>query len=468
MVTTTTLIDRRALTTLRGAFRGALLLPGEEGFDETRRIRNGAIDRHPALIARCAGTDDVQTAVRFARERDLPLSVRGGGHGVAGHAVADDGVMIDLSLMKSIQVDPAAQTVRVAGGVLWGEMDQATQRFGLATTGGTISHTGVGGVTLGSGLGHLMRKHGLAVDNLRAVDLVTADGERRHVDADSEPDLFWGLRGGGGNFGIGTALEFDLHPVGPLVLGGPIFWPLDQAPEVLRLIRDFAPEAPDELGMSMAASLAPPLPILPAAWYGRPVLGLILVWAGDPVAGERVIAPLRAIGTPVAELVRPTPYVALQSMLDGGAPAGRHYYWQSHRVPHLADAAIETIIDRVETITSPFSQIVILTTGGAVSRVDPATTALGERPPGFNVTTIAAWAPPGLDGLRHRTWVREGWERLRPYSAGVYPNFLSDEGDAGIVAAYGDRLPRLTMLKNRYDPDNIFRLNANIPPAKRP
>ncbi|MDQ3695089.1 MAG: FAD-binding protein, partial [Chloroflexota bacterium] len=374
---------------------------------------------------------------------------------------------IDLSLMKVIQVDPAARTVRAAGGVLWGELDRATQQVGLATTGGTISQTGIAGVTLGSGLGHLMRKFGLAVDNLRAVDLVTADGERRRGDAVSEPELYWGLRGGGGNFGIATTLEYDLHPVGPLVLGGPIFWPLAQAPEVLRFIRDFAPTAPDELGLSMSALLAPPLPILPTEQYGQPVLAIIPVWAGDPATGERAIAPLRKIGTPIAELVRLTPYVALQSMLDGGAPHGRHYYWKSHRVAELADEVIATIVDRVETLTSPFSQVAILTVGGAVSRIDPGATALGKREIGFNINMIAAWPPPGLDSERHLAWVREGWERVRRFSAGAYPNFLSDEGDAGIEAAYGERRQRLTALKDRFDPENVFRLNANIRPSQR-
>src|SRR5918993_5547330 len=255
-------IERNALEELRGQFRGALLQPDEEGYDEARRVWNGAIDRYPALIARCAGADDVATAVRFARERDLLISVRGGGHAVAGHAVCDGGLMIDLSLMKAVRVDPAARTARAAGGLLWSEFDRATQQYALATTGGIISHTGIAGLTLGGGLGHLMRKHGLTVDNLLSVDLVTADAERIQVDAETTPDLFWGLRGGGGNFGIATSLEYRLHPVGPLVLGGPIFWRLDEGTKVLRFLRDFAPQAPDELGIAFAASLAPPSPIL--------------------------------------------------------------------------------------------------------------------------------------------------------------------------------------------------------------
>jgi hypothetical protein len=459
-------IERSALEELRGQFRGALLQPDEEGYDEARRVWNGAIDRYPALIARCAGADDVVTAVRFARELDLLISVRGGGHAVAGHAVCDGGLMIDLSLLKAIRVDPVAGTVRASGGVLWSELDRATQQFGLATTGGIISHTGIGGLTLGGGLGHLMRKHGLTVDNLLSVDLVTADGERMHVDAASEPDLFWGLRGGGGNFGIATSFEYRLHPVGPLVLGGPIFWRLDEGKAVFQFLRDFASEAPDELGITFAASLAPPSPILPREQYGKPVLGLVLVWSGDPAEGEQIIAPLRAIGTPIGELVRPVPYVALQGMLDGGAPHGRHYYWKAHRVPRLSDQVIDTLLARVAGITSPFSQIGGWAVGGAVSRIDPTATAVAERDFGFDVNIAAGWPPSDLNSERHVAWVREGWDALRPFAAGVYANFLSDEGHEGVATAYGDRLQRLTALKDRYDPENVFRLNANIPPSQ--
>jgi FAD/FMN-containing dehydrogenase len=461
-------IEPKAVEKLRVRFRGALLRPGEEGYDEARRIWNGAIDRRPALIARCAGTDDVLEAVRFARERDLLVSVRGGGHAVAGHAVCDGGLMIDLSLMKSIRVDPDARTARAAGGVLWAELDRATQRFGLATTGGIISHTGIAGLTLGGGLGHLMRKHGLTVDNLCAVDLVTAKGEQLHVNAETEPELFWGLRGGGGNFGIVTSFEYQLHPVGPMVLGGPIVWPLADAPEVLRFLRDFAPEAPDELGITIGARLAPPMPFLPAEQYGKPVVILLLVWAGDIAAGQRAIEPLRSLGTPLAEVVRPVPYLAIQSMLDGGAPHGMHYYWKSHRLPELSDEVIDVLVARVESITSPFSQISGWAVGGAVSRADPGATAVGEREVGFEVNIVAAWPPPDPDGTRHTSWVREGSEALRPHSVGVYANFLSDEGAAGVEAAYGERLKRLVALKDQYDPTNFFRLNANVTPSQRP
>ena len=365
-------VDAESVGELRARFRGALLRPGEEGYEEARRTGNGAIDRRPALIARCAGADDVELALRFARDRELMLSVRGGGHSVVGHAVRDDGVMIDLSLMKAVSVDPAARVARAAGGLLTSELDLATQRHGLATTGATVGHVGIGGLTLGGGFGYLMRRHGLTVDNLRAVDLVTAEGERMRVDAESEPELFWGLRGGGGNFGIATAFEYDLHPVGPIVLGGPIYWPLDQAPEVLRFLREFAPDAPDELGVMIVAHRAPPLPFLEPDRYGTPVFGLLLVWSGALGEGTRAIAPLMAIGTPLGDLVRPVPYRAVQSLLDGSAAPGNHSYWRSHRLPELSDAVIERMVSLVESLTSPLSLLSGWAIGGAVE----------SRPPG--------------------------------------------------------------------------------------
>jgi hypothetical protein len=431
---------------LRDSFRGALLRPAEEGYDEARRVWNGAIDRRPAVIARCAGADDVVRAVRFAREREMIASVRGGGHAVAGHAVCDDGLMIDLSLMKRVQVDARARTARAAGGLLWSELDRATQPFGLATTGGIISHTGIGGLTLGGGLGHLMRKHGLTVDNLISATLVTADGETLHVDEDSDPELFWGLRGGGGNFGIATTLEYRLHPVGPLVLGGPLFWSLEDARPVLAFLRDYVPEAPDELGVTVALRKAPPMPFLPRERYGTPVLGLVLCWAGDIAAGERAIEPLRRIRPPLADVVRPVPYVALQSMLDGGAPHGMHYYWKSHRLDGLQADVVDAILSAVEGITSPFSQIGLWAVGGAASRADASATAVGRREVGFEVNIVGAWAPPEAPGERHVRWVRDAWTALQPHSLGVYANFLSDEGEAGLEAAYGQRLDRLRRL----------------------
>jgi FAD/FMN-containing dehydrogenase len=450
---------------LRGRFRGALLRPGEEGYEEARRVWNGAVDRRPALIARCAGADDVALAVRFARERDLPASVRGGGHAVAGHAVVDGGVMIDLSLMKAVRVDPGGRTARAGGGVLLGELDRATQQFGLATPSGIVSHTGIGGLTLGGGLGHTMRRFGLTVDNLLGVDLVTADGDAMRVDARTEPELFWGLRGGGGNFGVATAFTYRLHQLGPMVLGGPVFWPLEDAAEVLGAVRELAPSAPDELGIVLFLRLAPPNPTLPPELPGTPVLGLNLVWAGDPAAGRTALAPWRRIGRPLADLVRPAPYLFFQSSQDAGNPRGLHYYWRSQRVSDLTEAVVDQLAGLAASSTSPRSYVAGFAMGGAVTRVDPDATAVGEREVGYELSIVAAWPPADPDPERHVAWVRGGSEVLRPYRTGVFSHFLSDEGPAGVEDAYGDRLKRLTALKDRWDPANFFRQNANIPPT---
>jgi FAD/FMN-containing dehydrogenase len=461
----TNTLHRSCAGLLRDRFRGALLRPGEEGYDEARRVWNGAFDHRPALIARCAGADDVQTAVRYAREHDRPLSVRGGGHSVLGHGACDDGVMIDLSGLTAVTVDPAARTARAGGGLTWAQFDLATQRYGLATTGGSVSSTGIGGVTLGGGFGHLMRRYGLTADNLRGAELVTAGGDRVHVDAGTDPELLWGLRGGGGNFGVVTAFEYDLHPVGPLVLGGPLFWPLDQAPAVLRFLREFAPDAPDPLTTGIVAMLAPPMPFLPPDRYGTPVLGLLPVWCGDLAEGERVLAPLRAVGAPIADAVRPVPYRAIQTLLDTSAAPGNRSYWRSRRLPDLTDDVIGVIVERVAAITSPFSLLNGWVIGGAASRVAPDATAVGPRDTGFELRLIANWRPGDPDGDRHTGWVRDGWDRLGPYAAGQFATFLSDEPD-GVRTAYGDRLARLTALKNRHDPRNVFRRNANIAPTE--
>jgi FAD/FMN-containing dehydrogenase len=449
---------------LRAAFRGALLRPGEEGYDDTRAVWNGAIDRRPALIARCVGADDVQAALRFARQHDLLVSVRCGGHSVAGHGVCDDGLMIDLSLMRGVTVDPRRRIARVSGGALLGDLDRATQRHGLATTTGLVSHTGIGGLTLGGGLGHLMRAHGLTVDNLVSADVVTATGERLTVDAAHEPELFWGLRGGGGNFAVVTAFTFTLHPVGPIVLGGPVFWPIADAPEVLAALDHAARHAPEGLGLTVTLRLAPPLPVLPPDRVGTPVIGVVLVWTGDPAEGDAAIAPLRRIGRPIVDAVRPMPYVAVQSMLDAGNPHGLHYYWRSRRLDTLGGEVGTALADAVDTITSPTSYLAGLAIGGAAARVGPEATAVGPRGIGFELNAVAAWPGHDRDPARHRQWVRGLSDRLAPHARGVFSHFLSDEGTAGVAAAYGDRLARLRALKDRYDPDNVFRLNPNITP----
>ena len=460
-------IGMARLGDLRSRFRGALIRPSDGAYAETRRVWNGAIDRRPALIARCADADDVVTALRFAREREFPISVRGSGHGVAGQAVCDGGLMIDLSLIKGVSVDPRGRRARAAAGATWGEFDLATQRYGLATTGGTVSQVGVGGLTLLGGFGHLMRRHGLAIDNLVAVELITADGDKLHVDTDSEPELLWGLRGAGGNFGIATGLTFDVHPVGPLVLGGPVYWPLDQAPLVLRFLRDWAPVAPDDLGIMIVAHQAPPLPFLPPEAYGTPAFGLLVTWAGDIAEGMRMLAPLLQVGTTLGELVRPVPYRAIQTLLDGSAAPGNGTLWRSVRLSQLSDAAIEDLVSLAGSLPNPLSFLMGSMIGGAASRVAPDATALGQREVGFEFRLIAMWPPDNSDAAQHVAWVNQGWERLRVHGNGrAYPTFLADAGLAGVRAAYQDGWSRLVGLKNRYDPTNVFRLNANIPPGE--
>jgi hypothetical protein len=367
--------------------------------------------------------------------------------------------------MRAVRIDPGERTARVAGGALLGDLDRAAQQFGLATTGGIVSHTGVGGLTLGGGLGHLMRRYGLTVDNLLSVDLVTADGERMHVDTQTEPELFWGLRGGGGNFGIATAFTFRMHSVGPLVLAGPIIWPLADAPEVLSTVREFARDAPDALGIAIGLRLAPPMPFLPPEHYGKPILMLLLVWSGNLAEGEAAVAPLRRIGRPLADVVRPVPYLAIQTIGDAANQHGMHYYWRSLRLPNLSSDVIDVLVAATESMTSTLSYFGCFAVGGAASRVAPEETAVGAREIGFELNTVAGWRPQDPDGERHTAWVRKTWDTLRPHSTGVFAHFLSDEGAAGIHAAYGERLERLTTLKARYDPTNFFRLNANIPPG---
>jgi FAD/FMN-containing dehydrogenase len=373
--------------------------------------------------------------------------------------------MIDLSLMKAVALDPSARTAQAAGGVLWGEFDKATQPYGLATTGGVISHTGLGGLTLGGGLGHLMRRYGLTIDNLLSVDLVTADGEHLHVDADSDPDLFWGLRGGGGNFGIATRFEYRLHPVGPMVLAGPVFWPLEQAHEVLAAVRTLTMDAPNELGIALAIAPAPPAPFIPPERIGKPHVVVMLVWSGDPAAGPAAMAAVRSVGIPVADAIALTPYVAVQSMQDAGAPPGRHYYWKAHRLPELSEPVVDIFVEAMTSATSPFAMINGWAVGGAVSRVDRDATAIADREPGFEMSVTVGWPPSDQDSAGHVAWARRTWDALRPFGAGVYANFISDEGSAGVAYAYGEHLTRLRELKAVHDPDNVFRLNNNIPPA---
>jgi FAD/FMN-containing dehydrogenase len=406
-------------------------------------------------------------AVRFARERELLVAVRSGGHGVGGQAVCDGGLVIDVSPMKGIRVNPRARTARAEAGVLWGELDRETQLHGLATVGGIVTHTGIAGLTLGGGIGWLTRKHGATVDNLVSADLVTADGELLTVSEDENPDLFWGVRGGGGNFGIVTSFEYRLHPVGPVVLAGPIFHPFDEAGDVLRFYRDFIAAAPDELTTIFDLSVAPEAPFLPEDVHGKPIVMIGACYAGAPEDGVEAVRPLKEFGTPIADLLEPKPYTALQSMFDPLVPHGWHRYWKSVELPPLTDAAIDTLVEHAAAVTSPKSYCIVFQLGGALARVGEEATAYCQRDATHNVNINAVWTPDDAEGERHMGWAREFFSAMRPHAGGgVYVNFLGDEGADRVRQAYGRRqYERLARLKQTYDPTNFFRMNQNISPA---
>jgi FAD/FMN-containing dehydrogenase len=450
-------------------FRGQLIGADQADYNIARAVWNGAIDRRPRLIARCGGITDVVGAVRFARDNDLEIAIRGGGHNVAGTAVCDDGLVIDLSAMRAVRVDLADRRVWVQGGALWGDVDQETQAHGLATTGGIVSHTGVAGLALGGGLGWLMRKHGLTVDNLLAVDLVTADGKRLRASEDEHPDLFWALRGGGGNFGVVTSFEFRLHTVGPTVLAGPIFWDPSEALEVLRFYRDFIRDAPDELGTVVRFGTAPPLPAIPHHLHWRPVVMVGTCYSGPIEDGLRALHPLRAFRSPLLDLVEPTPYVGVQSAIDSTVVHGWIYYWKSTHLPELRDDLIEVLAAHAFSSSSPRSYAAMFHLKGAVSRVADDRTAFGNRQASHAITLDAVWRPDEDFGDRDTAWARGFLAALGPFRKGVYVNFLNgDEDSSRVREAYGKSVyDRLVDVKTAYDPDNVFHHNQNIRPRPR-
>jgi FAD/FMN-containing dehydrogenase len=450
-------------------FRGRLISADHADYDNARAVWNAAIERRPRLIARCIGTADVARAVRLARDRGLEIAIRGGGHNVAGSAVCDDGIVIDLSAMRGVRVDPKGRRAWVQGGALWGDVDHETQAHGLATTGGIVSHTGVAGLTLGGGVGWLMRKHGLTVDNLLAVDVVTADGELLRASEDEHPDLFWALRGGGGNFGVVTSFEFRLHAVGPTVLAGPILWDATDVRGVLRFFRDFIHDAPDELGTIVRFGTAPPLPVIPENLHWRPVVSVGTCYAGSIKDGEHVLRPLRACRTPLLDLVGPKPYVGLQSALDSTVLHGWNYYWKSTHLPELRNDLIEVIAEHAFSGASPRSYVALFHLKGAVSRVAAGETAFGNRQASHAITLDGVWRPGEDFGERDTAWAREFFAALGPFRQGVYVNFLGgDEDPSRVREAYGDTIyDRLVDVKTKYDPDNVFRHNQNIRPRLR-
>ena len=451
-------------------FRGALIAAEHADYAGARAVWNGVIDRRPRLIARCTGAADVAAAVRFARQRDLEIAVRGGGHNVAGTAVCDEGLVVDLSEMRAVTVDPRSRTADVQGGALWGDVDHETQAHGLATTGGIVSHTGVGGLTLGGGIGWLMRKHGLAVDNLVEAEVVTAGGDIIRASPREHADLFWALRGGGGNFGVVSSFRFALHPVGPTVTAGPVFWAAEDTADVLSFYRDFAADAPDELGTVVRLGTIPALPVISDDLHFRPAIAVGCCYTGGIEDGARAVRALRRFGSPLVDLVGPTLYVDHQSGLDDTVPHGWHYYWKATDLAGLSDEVIDVVAEHAYLARSPRSYAAMFHFGGAVARAPRDSTAYPGRDIAHNIIVDAAWLPDEDDtvGTSEAAWARGFLQALQPHRAGVYVNFLDSDDDVRRVReAYGDdTYHRLAEIKARYDPENVFHNNMNIRPRE--
>ncbi|CAN5305523.1 FAD-binding oxidoreductase [soil metagenome] len=459
--------DTSAMEALRTRLQGDLLFPRAPGYDSARSLWNGMIDRRPALIAQCLNTNDVRESINFARDHGLRLSIRGGGHNIAGMAVCDGGLMIDFSLMKNVEVDEASRRVRVQPGAVWGEVDQKTQAYGLAVPSGIISTTGVAGLTLGGGFGWLTRKHGHTADHLRSVTIVTADGNMRSASETEHSDLFWGLRGGGGNFGVVTEFEFEAREIGPTVAAGLILYPMDDAPDVIRFFREYTESAPEELTCLLVLRIAPPAPFLPESVHGKPVVGIAALYAGAPEEGAHVLAPLKSFGSPLADTISPKPYTTHQSFLDSGQPHGRHYYWKSEYLSAVSPDLGEVMIEHALHFTSPHSSMLAMHLGGATKRVSPNAGAVSHRDADYVVAIQGAWDEPETSD-QHIGWARDFHAAIRPYSTGgVYVNFLTDdEGADRVRQAYEpDIYARLAQVKSAYDPMNLFRLNKNIAPS---
>lgn len=460
--TTTAVLEESVVEGLRAGLRGELIEPGNEAYDEARKVYNAMIDKRPALIVRCADVADVIAAVNFARENDLPLAIRGGGHNGAGLGICDDGLVIDLSSMKGIRVDPVDRTVRVEGGATWGAVDHATHAFGLATPSGIISTTGVGGLTLGGGLGHLTRKCGLTIDNLLSVDMVLADGQFVTASAEENDDLFWAVRGGGGNFGVVTSFLFKLHPISTIV-GGPTLWELEQAPEVMRWYRDFIVDAPEYLNGFFAFLTVPPGPPFPEELHLKKMCGIVWCYTGPEEEADEVFAPVLEVGTPALHGVHAMPYPALQSAFDALYPPGVQWYWKADFITDLSDEAIEQHMRYAEAPTLQ-STMHLYPINGAAHRVGPNDTPWSYREATWGMV-IAGVDPDPANKEVITGWARDYWEALHPHSAGgAYVNMMMEEGQERVKASYRDNYERLARIKARYDPNNLFHVNQNIKP----
>ncbi|NBC19364.1 MAG: FAD-binding protein [Bacteroidetes bacterium] len=457
--------DDAMLHHLRDRLRGAVLAPGDDGYDAARTVWNDRLASRPAVVARCTGAADVMAAVDLARANDLRLSVKGGGHDYAGQSAGEGGLMIDLSPMDGVRIDPRSKTAQVQAGATWGAFDHEAQAFGLAAPGPTVSTVGVAGSTLGGGTGYLARKHGLALDHLIGADVVTAEGDLVHASEDDHPELFWGLRGGSGNFGVVTAFEFRLHEVGPEVLAGQIVHPLEAAREGLQFYRAFMADAPDDLQVYAFFVRVPPIPAFPEEYHGKTALDFVVAYAGDLAEGEEILHPIREFGDPMLDGVRPQSYIALQQTFDEGVPKGHRWYSRAHFFDRLSDGTIDTVIDHVDPLPGGFTMVYFEPMGGAIRRVDPTATAFPHREASYGFQVLSGWTDSGEDD-EIMEWTRAFHEAMTPdASGGVYVNLLSADEEDRIRSAYGANYDRLAALKNRWDPENLFQMNHNVPPA---
>jgi FAD/FMN-containing dehydrogenase len=457
-------LEKKSIEALKASLHGDLLQPGDEGYDSARGVWNGMIDRKPAFIVRCAGVADVIAAINFAREQGMAVSVRSGGHSMAGYGTNEGGMVIDLSGMKAIAIDPLRCTARIGPGLTWREVANTLQPYGLALTSGDVATVGVGGLLLGGGIGWMVRKYGLAIDRLRAVEVVTADGQLLRASADENGELFWGLRGGGGNFGIATAFEVDLHP-GGTILGGAVFYEATEAERILRDYARVASEAPDGLATQALLVLAPPAPFIPPEKYGTPVVAILVCYTGDLAEGERVVAPLRQLATPMADVVAPIPYPAIFAFTEIGEMRGLQHHVRSQFFETLSDEMLHALAEAAQAIMTPETLVQLRVLGGAMSRVESDATAFAHRDK-QGIVMVTNFGPPSADSAGLHARSEHLWQALSPYATGVYVNFLMDEGERGVHAAYPPATyARLAALKRRYDPTNLFHLNQNIMPA---
>jgi FAD/FMN-containing dehydrogenase len=453
------------ISALQASLRGSVALPGDPGYDEARTLWNAMVDRRPGLVVRCAGASDVRQAVLLARDRGLQVAVRSGGHNIAGKAVCEGGLLIDLSTMTSVTVDPKSRKAWVEPGALLGDLDKEAQAHALATPLGVNSTTGVAGLTLGGGFGWITRKYGMSIDNLLSAEVVTADGSILRASEEENSDLFWALRGGGGNFGVVTGFEFQLHPVGPEVLSGLIVHPLEDAKTLLPAFRDAANSAPDELTIWTILRKAPPLPFLPEEWHGKEVLVFAVCYCGDMAEGEKAVAGIRALGNPIADVVGPHPFVGWQAAFDPLLEPGARNYWKSHDFLDLSDEAIDTLLNAVANLPTPECEVFIAHVGGAMSRVPAEATAYPQRSSHFIMNVHTRWRE-AADDDGCISWARDLFARTQPYAVGtVYINFMPDDEDDRVGEAYGDNYAKLAEVKKKYDPENLFRLNQNIKPS---